>query len=95
MNELKTDREKRMVMFERRIACFRNWMKCILSGFIFKKRDPSFTYEVIVVDDGSTDETTKVRKRSVSPIRGVDFCTYLCNIGMFCIYVSLLKVVTN
>ncbi|NXD70775.1 ALG5 glucosyltransferase, partial [Eolophus roseicapillus] len=56
-----------------------------------QKRDPSFTYEVIVVDDGSKDETTKVRKRSVSPIRGVDFCTYLWNIAMFCICISLLE----
>lgn len=84
-----------MLMFERPTAYFRNWMKCVISGFVFKKQDPSFTYEVIVVDDGSKDETTKVRKRSVSPIRGVDFCTYLWNIAMFCIYISLLEVVTN
>uniref|UniRef100_A0A8B9S9R6 Dolichyl-phosphate beta-glucosyltransferase n=1 Tax=Apteryx owenii TaxID=8824 RepID=A0A8B9S9R6_APTOW len=28
--------------------------------FYFQKQDPSFTYEVIVVDDGSKDQTTKV-----------------------------------
>jgi len=64
MNALKTAREERMLMFEGPTTCLRNWMKCIISVFIFKKRDPSFTYEVIVVDDGSKDQTTKVRKRS-------------------------------
>lgn len=67
MNELKTAREKRMLMFERPTTYLRNGMKCVISVFIFKKRDPSFTYEVIVVDDGSKDKTTKVRKRSVLP----------------------------
>lgn len=67
MNELKFAREKRMLLFERPTTYLRNWMKCIISGFIFKKRDPSFTYEVIVVDDGSKDQTTKVRKRGVLP----------------------------
>lgn len=65
-----------MLMFERPNTYLRNGMKCIISVLIFKKRDPSFTYEVIVVDDGSKDQTTKVRKRSILQIiRGMDFCT--------------------
>lgn len=40
----------------------RDWTKCTISIFIFKKRDPTFTYEVIVVDDGSKDQTSKVRR---------------------------------
>lgn len=55
------------MMFERPTAYLRNWMKCIFSAFIFKKQDPSFTYEVIVVNDGSKDQTAKVRKKGVFP----------------------------
>ena len=32
-------------------------MHCVLS---LQKLDPTFSYEVIVVDDGSVDNTTKV-----------------------------------
>lgn len=55
------------MLFERLTAYLRNWIKCIISTFIFKKQDPSFTYEVIVVNDGSKDQTAKVRERSVFP----------------------------
>lgn len=53
------------MMFERPTACLRVWMKCIISAFIFQKQDSAFTYEVIVVNDGSKDQTAKVRKRNV------------------------------
>lgn len=66
VSDLKTARKERMLIFERPPTYLRNWVKCI-PIFIFKKQDPSFTYEVIVVDDGSKDQTTKVRKRSVLP----------------------------
>lgn len=52
---------------EKPTAYLRNWMKCIISAFIFKKQDPSFTYEVIVVNDGSKDQTAKVRKINSFP----------------------------
>ncbi len=29
--------------------------------FFFKKADSSFTYEILIVDDGSKDKTTQVR----------------------------------
>jgi len=31
-----------------------------LIAFFFKKQKPSFTYEIIVVDDGSKDATSEV-----------------------------------
>ncbi|XP_039246516.1 dolichyl-phosphate beta-glucosyltransferase-like [Pipra filicauda] len=46
-----------------------------------QKRDPSFTYEVIVVNDGSKDQTTKVRKMKCLPKhRGCRFFCYICGI---------------
>ena len=33
-----------------------------LTAFFFQKKKPSFTYEIIVVDDGSKDATSQVSK---------------------------------
>lgn len=66
---------------------FRYWMKYVFSVLLFKKQDPSFTYEVIVVDDGSKDQTTKVRKRNVLPRNqryGFLHCSLKCFAFTFC-----------
>ena len=36
------------------------FIKCAYFHFFFQKNNPSFTYEIIVVDDGSKDSTSKV-----------------------------------
>lgn len=84
-----------MLMLKTPTMDFRDWMKCIFSVLVFKKRDPSFTYEVIVVDDGSKDQTTKVRKRSVFP-RNQRYGFLHCSCGiMFCLYILLLEILDN
>lgn len=45
----------------------------------FQKNKPSFTYEIIVVDDGSKDATSKVSKMEICEINFINFTSHKQN----------------